>query len=65
MTQSPSNQRVAAETGVELVDVIKLFDRDEHMLGRYFNETLILDDCHPSPRGHKLIADAIAARFSK
>jgi hypothetical protein len=56
---------VAAETGVELLDVVKLFDRDEHMRGRYFNETLILDDCHPSPLGHQLIADAIAARFLK
>jgi hypothetical protein len=52
-------RRVAAATGTDLVDVQALFDRYEHEQGRYFNQDLILDDCHPTPLGHRLIAEAL------
>ena len=43
----------------ELIDVQFLFDQYEHNLGRYYNEDLIQDDCHPSPLGHTIIAKAL------
>lgn len=43
----------------ELIDVQFLFDQYEHTKGRYYNEDLIQDDCHPSPLGHSLIAKAL------
>ena len=52
-------RRVAARHDVPLVDAVRIFDDYEHAHGRHFNEDLILDDCHPSPTGHQLIADAL------
>jgi hypothetical protein len=52
-------RRVAASTGVTLVDLRKEFDDYEHTHGRNFNENLIHDDCHPTPEGHKVIAEAL------
>ncbi len=52
-------REVAAETGAELIDLRKRFDQYEHRRGRYFNVDLIHDDCHPTPLGHRLIADAL------
>jgi len=57
------NQRiteVASSTGAQLLDVKKLFDDHQHAQGRYFNDLLIDDDCHPTPLGHRLIADELA-----
>ncbi len=54
---------VAASTGVELLDVKKLFDEHQHAQGKYYNELLIHDDCHPTPEGNRLIADKLARRL--
>lgn len=57
------NQRiadVAKSRDTELLDVRQLFDDHQHAAGRYFNDLLIDDDCHPTPLGHQLIADALA-----
>lgn len=53
-------RRVAGELRVPLVDAAALFDAYEHARGRHFNEDLVLDDCHPSAAGHRIIADALA-----
>ena len=55
--------RVARETGAELLDVQALFDRYERLQGEQFNGHLIHDDCHPTPRGHDVIADALMGFF--
>lgn len=49
-------RRVAADTGSELVDLRAVFDRVQHELGGTANADLIQDDCHPNPRGHRIIA---------
>lgn len=56
-------REVAETTGVILIDVCQIFDEHNHRTGRYFNVDLIHDDCHPTPEGHQLIADAIAAEL--
>ncbi|MBI3544062.1 MAG: hypothetical protein HY075_12395, partial [Deltaproteobacteria bacterium] len=56
-------RRVALRHGAELVDLPKIFDEFEHQRGRYFNEELIADGCHPTPLGAELIAKALRARF--
>lgn len=53
-------RRVATQAGVPLVDAARIFDAYEHAHGHHFNEDLLVDDCHPSPLGHQLIADALA-----
>jgi lysophospholipase L1-like esterase len=58
-----SIRRIAAETHADLVDVEQIFEEHEHELGHYFNEDLIRDDCHPTPAGHRLIAEALARLF--
>jgi hypothetical protein len=50
---------VARDTGARLLDVEQLFEEYEHTEGDWFNEDLIHDDCHPTPRGHQLIAEAL------
>jgi tetratricopeptide (TPR) repeat protein len=57
-------RKVAAATATELIDVPPLFDRYEHNLGHYCNDDLIMDDCHPTPLGHRLIAEALLAQLS-
>ena len=52
-------RRVATETGAGLLDVQAIFDAYGHENGSYFNQDLIHDDCHPTPLGHQLIADAL------
>ena len=54
---------VAEREGAELLDVRRLFDDHEHAAGRYFNEGLIHDDCHPTPDGQRIIAEALAGLF--
>jgi tetratricopeptide (TPR) repeat protein len=56
-------RRVAARTQAELVDVEQIFETFEHARGRYDNEELIHDDCHPTPQGQRLIAEALARLF--
>jgi lysophospholipase L1-like esterase len=56
-------RRVSSRFGVPLIDAAKLFDDYEHARGRHFNDDLILDDCHPAPLGHRLIADALLPLF--
>ncbi|MFP6766942.1 MAG: SGNH/GDSL hydrolase family protein [Planctomycetaceae bacterium] len=50
---------VAKETGCDLLDARALFDRKQHALDGFFNRDLIHDDCHPTPRGHRLLATAL------
>jgi hypothetical protein len=50
---------VARETGCDLLDARELFDRKQHALDGFFNRDLIHDDCHPTPRGHRLLATAL------
>jgi lysophospholipase L1-like esterase len=52
-------RRVAERFDVPFVDVARIFDDYEHSIGHHFNEDLIIDDCHPSPLGHQLIANAL------
>jgi hypothetical protein len=51
---------VARRRGAMLVDAAALFDEHQHARGRFFNEELIHDDCHPTPLGHRLLAEAVA-----
>jgi len=53
-------KRAARAAGAELVDLKKVFDDFEHARGRYFNEELLVDSCHPTPLGHTLIARTLA-----
>jgi hypothetical protein len=53
-------RRTAVDHKVPLVDAARLFDDYEHARGKYFNEDLILDDCHMTALGHRLLADALA-----
>ena len=59
-----SIEKVARESGVELLDLAALFDREQHALGGRFNEDLIHDDCHPTPLGNRLIAAALYQRLT-
>jgi len=52
---------IARGSGSELLDIRQMFDRYEHERGHFFNEDLIHDDCHPTPLGHTMIADALAS----
>jgi hypothetical protein len=56
---------VAAATAAELVDVPRLFDEYEHRMGSFYNEHLVADDCHPTPLGQRIIADALTPLFRK
>jgi len=56
-------KRVATSTGAEFVDVKKLFDDFEHRTGGCCNKRLILDDCHPSPFGHAIMAREVLRRL--
>lgn len=47
----------------ELVDVRAIFDAHAHASGGWFLRDLIHDDCHPTPLGHQLVADALAERI--
>lgn len=57
--------RAARAAGAELVDIKEVFDDFEHAQGRYFNEELLADSCHPTPLGHTLIARALAKVIRK
>lgn len=60
LTINEAIRSVAAEVDAPLVDARQLFDRHEHRAGRYYNESLIHDDCHPTPAGQRLLARALA-----
>lgn len=53
-------RKIAKASGLELLDAKRLFDREAHRQGRYFNEGLVDDDCHPSPEGHRILARELA-----
>lgn len=54
-------RKVAAERGARLVDAVRLFDaRAEHGVPGF---DLLADNCHPSPRGNGIIAEALAAEI--
>jgi hypothetical protein len=52
-------RRVAGEEGATLVDLKVGFDRRQHELGGWFNRDLIVDDCHPTLAGQRLIAELL------
>ena len=53
-------REVAEAAGVPLIDVQALFQQYGAQRQRYYNVDLIHDDCHPTPLGHQLIAEALA-----
>ncbi len=53
-------RRVAGRFEVALVDAVEIFVDYERANGQHFNEQLVVDDCHLSAMGHRLIADALA-----
>jgi hypothetical protein len=53
-------RRVAARNDIPLVDAAAAFAAWGTANGDPFEEQLILDDCHPSPTGHRVIAEALA-----
>jgi len=55
---------VTASWNTDLVDAARLFDARQHALGGWFNRDLIHDDSHPTPEGHRVLADALAQRLS-
>ena len=56
---------VVREVGAtaELVDAAALFAQYDARHARPYHQDLVHDDCHPTPRGHRLIADALARRL--
>ena len=46
--------------GVPVIDVQALFQQYGARWQRHYNVDLIHDDCHPTPLGHQLIAEALA-----
>ncbi len=53
-------REVATGEGVTLLDLRRRFDEAQHARGGWLNEDLVHDDCHPTPAGHAIIADALA-----
>jgi len=51
---------LSEENNVPLIDVQALFQRYGASRQRYYNVDLVHDDCHPTPLGHQLIAEALA-----
>lgn len=45
------------------LDLRKIFDDHSHGTGVWFNEELIHDDCHPSIKGHQIIAESLLQYF--
>jgi len=56
---------VGLQLKVDVVDIKKLFDEYEVRRGKYFNEDLIEDDCHPNQLGHRIIADELFGLLSE
>ena len=54
---------VARDHGSAFVDARALFDEDGRRRGARYNLDLLFDHCHPSARGHQVLADAIAPKF--
>ena len=50
---------IAENTNAEFIDLKQIFDNWEHARGSYYNHHLIIDDCHPSPAGQRLIAETL------
>ncbi len=58
-------REVAKKTGCGLVDVQQVFDEYNHSNGKYYNQFLIEDDCHPNELGHQIIAKELYQYFLK
>jgi len=52
-------RELAQQNTVPVVDVQVLFQQYGARRQRYYNVDLIHDDCHPTPLGHQLIAEAL------
>ena len=52
-------RRVAARTGVALVDIERLFEQHAARDGGDSIDPFMDDDCHPNPAGHRIIAEAL------
>lgn len=66
-TRLAVNQRirkVAAQADADLIDVQDVFKQHELGRGKRYNQSLILDDCHPAPQGHALIAAALVRKLT-
>jgi len=57
--------QIADRTGATLVDVCHVFDDYGHSRERYYNIDLIHDYCHPTPLGHRLIAQTLLTYFEE
>jgi len=56
-------REVARETHSQLIDLKEHFDKYEHQRGRYYNERLVSDDCHPSAEANELIAKLLTLKL--
>jgi lysophospholipase L1-like esterase len=52
-------REVSKDADVPLIDVQALFQQYGASRQRFYNRDLIHDDCHPTPLGHQLIAEAL------
>ncbi len=55
--------RVGRQLAGDYIDLQDRFTLYERGIGGAFNEHLVADDCHPTPMGHRLIADAVMGRL--
>lgn len=65
LSQNQAVRNAALATGATLLDLPRLFDSDGHRRGVWYNTDLIRDDCHPTPRGHDLITEALLPFFTE
>lgn len=56
-------REVAIRNNAVLVDVQAIFQQHLHAADRCCNDGLVEDDCHPTPAGHRLIAEALGEHF--
>ena len=52
-------RELARQNMVPMIDVQELFQQYGAKRERHYNADLIHDDCHPTPLGHQLIAEAL------
>jgi len=58
-------RKVAKDERIDLLDIKGIFDDRSHARGEFFNEHLILDDCHPTPLGHHYIAASLEGKIKQ
>ena len=56
-------EKIAHDTNSEFIDLQKIFVEYNRSQNKFFNEKLIDDDCHPTPLGHQIIAEAILKKL--